>query len=424
MMPVCSRRGYASRLLWISVFAWVFCHSSAQAQNWTRFRGNNGAGISDITGLPTVWSPGDFAWNIELPGTGHSAPVIWGDNLFVTSADEEGAVRYLFCLDAATGEEKWSRTTGGNRSRKHAKSSWASSTPATDGERVYVAFADKEDFTLDAYDFEGNLVWRRNLGNYESQHGLGASPIVFEDMVIMPNDQDGPSSIVALDARTGRTRWSTLRSFQDRKTSYSTPIVIQLPGEEPQLICVSGVMGITSLNPYTGHMNWMTGKFPLRTVASPVYGDGLIMASCGQGGRYGVLQIAVDASDPSDASKQRIVWERKRQLPYVPTPVIYEGHLYEWGDEGIVSCVELKTGKSVWTKRIGGNYSSSPVCVDGKLYGVSEDGEVVVVAASTEFKLYGKTPLGDPSHSTPAVANGRLYLRTFHRLACLEARNE
>ncbi len=117
-----------------------------------------------------------------------------------------------------------------------------------------------------------------------------------------------------------------------------------------------------------------------------------------------------------------MVWERKKVIPYVPTPVVYEGHLYEWSDQGIVGCVDLKNGKDVWTKRVGGNYSGSPICIDGKLYCIAEDGNVVVVGASPEFKLYGEAPLGDPSHSTPAVANGRLFLRTYHRLACLSAR--
>ncbi len=394
----------------------------ANAQNWARFRGDNGTGISAQKGIPTKWSPGDYAWNIELPGVGHAAPIIWGDNLFVTSAIDKGAVRFLFCLNAKTGEQKWSQSIALNQSRKHNKSSWASSTPASDGERVYVAFADKESCFFAAYDFTGELVWRRNLGAFESQHGQGVSPIIFEDMVIITNDQDGPSSVIALDRATGNTKWSVTRSI--RRTSYATPMILKQAGRKTQLICVSGAMGITSLDPYTGNMNWMTGEFPLRTVASPVYGGGLVIASCGQGGRYGVLQIAVDPNGNGHVAETRIKWKRERQIPYVPTPVVKGDHLYEWNDEGIVSCVDIKTGKDVWKNRIGGNYSGSPICIDGKLYGISEAGDVVVVGASPEFKLYGKTSLDDPSHSTPAIANGRLYLRSYHRLACLEARTD
>lgn len=396
----------------------LVCASAVRAENWSRFRGDGGQGTSEQKGIPATWSEGDLDWNIELPGVGHSSPVIHGERLFVTSAVEEGAVRHLFCLNASTGEQLWSTTVGYNRSHKHVKGSWASSTPATDGERVYVAFADEERYTLSAWDYEGRLVWRRNLGPFVSQHGQGVSPIVFDGMVIMANDQRGPSTINALDAKTGKTVWSTLRSI--REASYSTPQIYQREGQKPQLICLSGAMGVTSLDPYTGEMNWMTGELPLRTVASPIIADGLILASCGGGG-IGKLLIAVNPDADEDAGEPRIVYQRDRILPYVPTSVVHEGHAYLWNDNGVVSCMELKTGKNVWTHRVGGNYSGSTVLIDGKIYIMSEEGKCLVIAAAPKFELLGENDLGDPSHSTPAVANGRLYLRTFHRLAALKA---
>jgi outer membrane protein assembly factor BamB len=393
---------------------------ATNAENWPRFRGENGTGVSDQKGLPVTWSDGNYAWSIVLPGMGHSAPIIWDDNLFVTSAEPRGLTRYILCLNPADGKEKWRISIPMSDSHKHNKSSWASSTPVTDGKLLYVAFADVEDYIVNAYDFDGKLVWRTDVGGFHSQHNLGVSLTLFEDTVIVPNDQRGPARIVALDKHTGDLRWSTLRL--QREVSYATPVVVPDAKGDPQLICVSGRMGITSLDPYSGTMNWQTRSFPLRTVASPVYGAGLLIASCGQGGRYGVEQIAVDINgDLGEDGLAKIVWQRKKVIPYVPTPIVYDGHLYEWSDEGIVACVELKTGKDIWTERIGGNYSGSPLCIDGKIYCMSESGEVQVVGASPEFKHYGTTPLGDPSNSTPAVANGRLFLRSFHRLACLEA---
>lgn len=408
----------------VALFA-VLCvfaarNATLEAENWPRFRGENGVGVSPQKGLPVKWSPGDYAWNIELPGVGHSSPIIWGDKLFVTSAIDDGAIRYLHCLDAKTGKKHWSRVFGLNRSHKHAKGSWASSTPTADGEQVYVAFSDDERYTLAAYDYDGNLAWRRSLGSFESQHGQGVSPVVFEDMVFITNDQKGPSSVVALNKHTGDTVWSVLRSV--RKTSYATPMILKLKNRKPQLITVSGAMGITSLDPYTGNQNWITGEFPQRTVASPVFGEGLLIASCGGGG-VGSLLIAVDPTGKGDVSASHVKYRRERLLPYVPTPIIYRGHLYLWNDNGVVSCVEIKTGKNVWTKRVENEkFSGSPVCIDGKLYCMSEAGDMIVVAASPQYKFLGKTPLGDFSHATPALANGRLYLRTFHRLACLEAK--
>lgn len=398
----------------------VACVRPAQAENWPRFRGENGTGVSRDKGIPVTWSEGDYAFNVDIPGVGHAAPIVWENRLFVTSALDQGAVRELLCLDAATGRAIWSRSVGFNKSHKHAKNSWASSTPATDGKRVYVAFGDVENHTLSAYDFDGGLVWRRSLGTFESQHGQGVSPIVHDGLVILTNDQDGPSSIVAFDAETGDTRWSILRSIG--VVSYATPMVHKRSDGTTQLVCVSGAAGITGHDPATGRMLWETDGFPLRTVASPVLADGLVIASCGQGGAGGVLLRAVDPNGTGKVQATHVKYERKTQLPYVPTPIAWEGHLYFWNDNGVVCCVEAKTGENVWVKRIGGNYSGSPVCIDGKLYGVSEDGKVTVLAASTEFKDFGTTELNDPSHSTPAVANGRLYLRTYHRLMCLPAK--
>lgn len=428
MLMLPENRFKRPRTLFLAGFAclasvWGVRDPAVAQTNWTRFRGVDGEGISAQKGIPTAWSRGDYTWDVELPGVGHSSPIVWQDKVFITSAVQEGALRFLFCLSAETGEEIWSRQAGYNKSHKHLKNSWASSTPATDGQRVYLAFSDDEHYTLAAYDFDGNLVWRRLLGTFESQHGQGVSPIVFEDLVIIPNLQMGPSSVIALDKRTGRTVWSSVHSFY--RTSYATPVVVRLEGEKPQLICASGALGLASLDPRSGRLNWMTGEFPepRRTVASPVIVDGLAIQTCGGGGVGNVL-IAVDLSDPDDASKDRIRYRREKLLPYVPTPIAYRGYLYLWNDNGVASCVEAASGKNIWTTRIGGNYSGSPVCIDGKLYCQSEEGEMVVFPASPrkpEPEDVGRTRLGDFSHSTPAVAGGRLYIRTFHRLACLEA---
>jgi outer membrane protein assembly factor BamB len=392
--------------------------SLASADNWPRFRGADGSGIAPEQGIPTTWKTSDFAWVVDLPGVGHGAPVIWGQRLFVNTATEDGRVRSLVCLNAETGQHLWARSFGFNTHKKHIKNSYASTTPATDGERVYVTFADQERYSLAAFDMDGELLWRSWLGPFTSQHGLGASPIVFEDLVIAANDQDGPSTIQAFDRRTGKLVWSTLRDF--REASYATPLIIEPQGAKPQLICVAGATGITSLDPWSGEENWRTDPLPKRTVASPAYASGLILATCGQAGK-GDLLIGVDPLKIDEHGVAPVVFQRERTLPYVPTIIGYGDHFYFWNDNGVVMCVDPKTNQTVWEKRIGGNYSGSPLCVGGKLYCIEESGQVAVIDASPTFNSYGLSDLGDPSHSTPAVANGRMYLRSFHKLACLAA---
>jgi outer membrane protein assembly factor BamB len=388
------------------------------ADNWPRFRGRDGSGVAPEQGIPTSWKVGDFAWVVELPGEGHGQPVIWDQHLFVTTATDDGLVRSLICLHAETGELRWSRSMGFNTHKKHKKNSYASTTPATDGERVYVTFADNERYCLAAYDFSGELLWRVWLGPFVSQHGVGASPVVFEDLVIVANDQDGPSSIVAYDRRDGRLVWSTLRDF--REASYATPLIIEPAGSKPQLIVLSGATGLNSLDPWTGAVNWRSEPLPKRTVASPAYACGLVLATCGQGGK-GDLLIGVDPLKVDANGIAPIQFQRERTLPYVPTIIGYDDHLYLWNDNGIVMCVDPKTDRTIWQERVGGNYSGSPICIGGKLYCIEESGQVAVVDASPTFKFHGMSELGDPSHSTPSVANGRLYLRSFHKLACLTA---
>lgn len=390
----------------------------ASAENWPRFRGENGNGLSKQPGIPVAWEATDYAWTIDLPGVGHSAPVIWEKTLFVTSATEGGGTRYLHCLDADSGQQRWQTSVTLGESKKHLKNSWASSTPATDGQRVYVMFADNSKLTISAWDFEGKQVWTKDLGSYESEHNLGVSPLVQDGLLIVSNDQVGPSSLLALNPETGETVWTAERN--PGKTSYSTPVIA--PGKEGslQILCISESNGITSTDLRTGKLNWQTPKLPMRTVASPIVADGLIFATCGEGGNG--KYFAAAKIDPDADNVTRIVYERKTMLPYVPCLVAKDGLLFLWGDKGIMVCLEIATGKEVWSERIDGQFSGSPVCIEDRLYCVTEDGIVVVLQAGHEFRELGRTALGDDCHSTPAVANGHLYLRTFHKVFAVKAK--
>ena len=390
----------------------------ASAENWPRFRGENGTGLSKQPGIPVAWEAGDYAWTIDLPGVGHSAPVIWEKTLFVTSATEGGAVRYLHCLDADSGQQRWQTSVTLGESKKHLKNSWASSTPATDGQRVYVMFADNSKLTISAWNFEGKQIWTKDLGSYESEHNLGVSPLVQDGLLIVSNDQVGPSSLLALNPETGETVWTAERN--PGKTSYSTPVIAPGKAGSLQILCISESNGITSTDLRTGKLNWQTPKLPMRTVASPIVSDGLVFATCGEGGNG--KYFAAAKIDPDADNATRIVYERKTMLPYVPCLVAKDGLLFLWGDKGIMVCLEIATGKEVWSERIDGQFSGSPVCIEDRLYCVTEDGIVVVLHAGHEFRELGRTALGDDCHSTPAVANGHLYLRTFHKVFAVKAK--
>jgi outer membrane protein assembly factor BamB len=243
--------------------------------------------------------------------------------------------------------------------------------------------------------------------------------MLWNDLVIATNEQKGPSFVAAFNRRTGEEVWRTPRPA--RETSYATPFILDPDSRRPQLICLNGVTGISALDPQSGKVLWSMGEMPKRTVASPILAGGVIVASCGQAGR-GTYMMAVDPPDHPDA-EPRIRWERPTMLPYVPTPVVSDGILYMWTDDGVVCSVDPDTGKNLERLRVGGTYSSSPVLIDGKLYCPAEDGEIAVVAITPELKLLGKSPLGDRTHASPAVGERGVYFRGFHTLACLPAQS-
>ncbi|HEX4146537.1 MAG TPA: PQQ-binding-like beta-propeller repeat protein [Pirellulales bacterium] len=388
---------------------------------WTRFRGPNGTGISRAKGIPSEWTEKDYNWNATLPGQGHSSPVVWGDKVFVTSATTDSAERIVMCLDAATGKTLWERRYPSHTHSKHFKNSFASATPALDRDRVYVAWSTPEQYTLLALGHDGREAWRVDLGPVVSQHSTGVSPIVFEDMVILSNDQDGPvkenpntgiSFLMAINASDGQVRWRTERNSE--VVSYSTPCVYTSPETGlPELIFNSQAHGISSIDPYTGRLNWEIGALDKRAVSSPVIAAGLIFGTTGSGGGGNYVVAIHPGKQPTEA------YRITQMAPYVPTLLAKDDLLFLWGDNGVVSCVDAASGKSHWRQRVGGNFSGSPIAIEDRLYCIAEDGTVVVLAAERDYRLIARNALSENSNSTPAVAGGRLYLRTVSHLISL-----
>ena len=383
--------------------------SATHAEQWTRFRGPNGTGVGETASIPASWTADDYNWRVELPGIGHSSPVLWGERIFLTSAIPETAERILLCLHVEDGRVLWKQSYPSKVHPKHDLNSFATPTPACDEQHAYFVWSTPDEYTLVALDHDGHEKWKLDLGPYTSMHSAGPSPIVYRDLVILGNDQDGESSLLAFDRLSSALRWQTSRRAET--VSYSTPCVLSRAGLPDELIFLSAAHGMSGIDPETGKTNWELDVFDKRTVASPIIADGLVLGSCGSGGG-GTYAVAVRPGTPDGASQPEQAWKITDAAPYVPTMLARNGLIFMWSDKGIASCVRAETGKVVWKQRLGGNFYGSPVCVDDRLYCIAENGDVVVIAANDEFKLLGRNPLNEDSRSTPAVAGGRMYLRT------------
>ncbi len=402
-----------SKARWLAFSLNLLLCLVAVAQEWTRFRGPNGCGLSDAKTIPTVWTEKDFNWRIEMPGPGHSSPVIWGDKVFLLTGDEHTNLVWLLSVNSVDGSIAWQKSFPISTYRRNAFNTAASGSPVVDEQRVYCCCTMPEQIMVMAFDHKGTPVWEKNLGAYKSQHGPGTSPMLFGGKLIFANEQDGESFIVALDPATGETRWKTDR--KGGRTVYSTPCVYDKDGQA-QLIFTSQAHGVYGVQPESGKVLWeMPGLFDKRIVSSPIVAGELVVAACGagEGGNY---LVAVRPGSSDGNRKPEVAYKIDRSAPYVPTSVFRDGLLFLWSDNGVVSCLRAETGKVVWQEKVGKNFFSSPVWVDRRLFCVSSPGDVMVVRAGEKFELLAMNTLGERVHSTPAVAGGRMYIHTVKHL--------
>ena len=387
--------------------------AAASEAGWTRFRGPNGQGVAP-SAAPVQWSVADYRWKVELPGEGHSSPVLWRDRIYITSTDPASAEQWLISVDAADGSIGWKFALQSKPYAKHRFNSFASATPAVDDRHVYIPVSSDEHFQLVAVTHAGAEAWRYDLGPFVAQHGTGASPIVWRDTVIIPNDQDGESFIIALDAATGRVRWKTPR--RSGPAAYGTPCIYSDTDGRDQLIVSSKASGVTGIDPANGKVLWeVSDLFKDRTVFSPVIAGDLIIAGAGQG-PGGKRLVAVRPAPASGSPSAQVIYEIDRALPYVPTPLYHDGLLFLLADGGIVTCADAATGEVKWRERIGGDHFASPIFAGGVLYCVSRDGKVTTLRAADTFELIARMELDEPSHATPATTDGSIYLRTERHL--------
>ena len=397
-------------------------------ENWPRFHGPNGSGLASDTDLPAEVTKDDFLWSVDLAGTGSSSPVVWGEKLFVNSADPETGALTVECFNSKTGERNWSKKFESEVHKIHNRNSFASGTPAVDKDHVYLSYANPNQTFVIALDHDGEKKWQRDFGTWISAHGFGASLMTYQDKVVFFNSQQakklpegaepGASTMIALNTQNGADAWKT--PLTPTRSCYGVPGIYTDKTGKDQLIGCNTGDGFFSLDPNTGAKNWSTLPFEKRSVASTLIVDGLIIGSNGSGGGGNYL-VAI-RPDETGANPEKAYQLRKAN--YVPSPVAVDGKLFFFTDRGIGSCFDLQSGGLHWTKRITSGFSGSPVATKNHVYVVDESGSLHVIAADSKYKLLSSVELGEDSLATPAIAGGRLYLRTESRLICVGKKDQ
>lgn len=400
---------------WILFAVLVATGSSAlAAENWPCWRGPRGDGTSRDANVPTTWTGTEnVAWKVPLEGTGHASPIVWNDRIFLVACLEETQERVLICLARDDGHELWRRSVlTAPLEDKHQLNSFASSTPATDGQLVYVTFLDRDQMLVAAYDFDGRQKWAVRPGPFASKHGYSSCPVVFEDLVIVNGDHDGESFVVAVDRATGATRWKIERENKTR--SYSVPFIRTFAGRTRMIL--SGNKCVASYDPRTGERLWIIDGPTEQFVASLVDDSERVFMTCGFPDHH-ILAIRPDGS--GNVTDTHIVWRTIKGASYVPSPIVIDKYFLIVADNGIASCFDTASGESHWVKRIGPRYSASLVAAGGLAYFLSDEGVMTVVRPGPKFEELAVNKLGEDTYASPAVHNGQILLRGVANLYCI-----
>jgi outer membrane protein assembly factor BamB len=364
--------------------------------------------------VPIRWGKTEnIHWKVPIPGKGHSSPIIWGDRVFLTTCLEEEEKRLLLCLNRLDGKVLWQREVlTAKLEPKHHLNSFASSTPATDGRYVWVTFLQDPKMQVACFDFDGNEVWFRSPGQFQSKHGFCSSPVLYKDLVIVNGDQDAEAWIVALDKATGTERWRADRP--NRTRSYCTPAIFDVAGKK-QLV-LSGSKCVASYDPDTGKQIWIIDGPTEQFVSSLVLADDILFLTAGFP-TYHLMGIRPDGQ--GNVTNTHVLWHDRRGADYVPSPIAHDHHFFYVNDNGIAGCLETKTGKRRWTERLGKHHSASPVSAGGYLYFLADDGTMFVLKSGPTFEVVCRNTLDEECYASPAISRGQIFIRTLHNLYCI-----
>lgn len=422
----------------------MFMATFTAGENWPQWRGPRGDGSSLDESVPTHWdgpSGKNIAWRVDLPGEGHSSPIVWGDHVFVTACvpisneadanNNKRGKRLLICLDRTSGKQRWESVVfSGQLETIHALNSRASGTPATDGQHVYVAFMQtdgqmitapnvstarditKGELVVAAFDYAGRRQWLEKPGEFISAHGFSSCPVLYKDMVIVNGDHDGKNSfVVALDKTTGVERWRLKRENGIR--SYVTPLIRHAGGLTRMVF--AGSNRIVSVNPDDGRLQWFLDGPTEQCVASMVYDGERFYMNCGYPDHY---VVAVQPGN-GDQAPVGFDWQSTKARSYVPSPVVLDGYLFVADDRGTANCFETETGDRLWQERFGGGFNASLVHANGLVYLTGKDGETSIVRPGKKLEVVTRNKLGESVSASPAISNGQLFIRGEKSLYCI-----
>ncbi len=404
----------------IALLVLLAAFPSLHAADWTRFRGENGTGHAEGEYAVPFDTTKNLAWKVTLPGIGHGSPIVVKDRVFLQVAKKDGSGISLVCINAAKGDVEWSKGIDIKPGKFHKKNNMASSTPCSDGERIFMVCWDGEGLNLLAYDFKGTELWNKPLGKFASEHGAGHSPMTTDGLVIVNFDQDKKAELMAFHAKTGDLKWTTKRD--GHRASYTVPF-LRPTGKDTKELVVGSTTALTAYNPLTGKANWEyklkwpDGK-PLRAIGQPVDADGHILLYTGEGGT-GRYMVCIQ---PTATGTPKLDWDTKKGTPYVPGAVVVKDHAYWVSDDGIAGCMNVATGKMAWSDRLlAKGVSASPILLGDQLLVIGEDGVCASFKATpTALEKTSGAPLGEAVFASPAAANGMLYIRGAETLWCLK----
>jgi outer membrane protein assembly factor BamB len=386
------------------------------AEDWPQWRGPRLDGTSTEPTAPTRWSATqNVRWKSELPGLGHASPIVCKDRVFTTSTVDETGERLLICLDRNTGTLVWKQVVvQAPLERKHRENSHASSTPASDGERIFCTFLDQGQVVVAAYDFAGQQLWLKRVGGFSSVHGFCSSPILHKDTIIVNCDQDGDGYMLALGRKDGAERWRVERPNKTR--SYCAPLIREAGGRT-QLV-LSGSKCVASYDPDTGRQIWIIDGPTDQWVASPVYHEkAKLFFVTGGFPDHHLLAIKPDATG-NITNSDKIAWHGRQGVAYVPSPIAAGDWFFITDDRGFAHCFDAKTGTEQWQERFGRQHASL-VSAGDLVYFLNDDGVCRVVRASGKYELVSANELGEPTYASPAISNGELFLRGQRHLFCI-----